>query len=558
MSRRAAVAVALGALLLAAAVRWGIRAAAPAPIELQRPAGARDVGGDRTNPAAVAARRDEAAAGDRSGERSPPPPTPGGAAVLVPDRVVVLRGTVVAASDGARIDGAVVSARGAAAPEPLGEGESDDAGRYEIELVGSLPPLLELVATAEGFAPQRTLLELAADAVTARSDFALEHGFTLRAIVTAAGQPVARATLALDATLPGFAGSDAALDERTDASGSAYFADVVDLPRHDLRLTVHADGCFTRELAPLALPVGSDELAVVVELQPLRPLRGEVRAAATGAAIADATVELGWRGDGPPGDGDSTATAEDGRFELDWDVVAPERSVLLVTAEGFQSVALDRPGASGLDVRVVLAPAARWRGRVVAAESGAPLKGAEVRARPRALPSATAEEREESATCDADGWFELPLEAVVAGGEIEVEVDAAGRAIESQVLPFAEVAAVAGWPRELRVAAVVRLHGRVVRAADGEPLSKAAVRFLRAGVTLGLAHGSHPTTDADGRFDVQLAVDAATAAAACSVIVEYRGRRHSLGRLPGAALAGAGAEGVELELPVEVAPLRTR
>ncbi|MBM4016316.1 MAG: carboxypeptidase regulatory-like domain-containing protein [Planctomycetes bacterium] len=478
----------------------------------------------------------------------PVPPAPG----LAPDRAVRIVGSVRSAVDDAPIEGATVVALepAGAAVRPLCDGESGADGRFELFLSGGLPAVVELRADADHHAIGVERLELPPVGTPRAVDFRLPRGFTLEVSVSGPDSPLARAELRLRSTLAGF---DGELDERTDGDGRATFADVVDFPGHGLRLRVSCEGFHSAEIAPLAADANEPGRPLQVTLERAAPLQGRVVAMATGRPIADADVELFSIAAEDGAAGDEATTDATGAFSVGHDVVPPESALLAVSAEGFQSTRIARPARVAATGRldVALPEPCRWRGTVVAAGSGAPLAGAEVRALPADLPEDAAEALEVSAVAGGDGTFELELEELPSGGPVRIEVEAAGRAIVTRTVDFGDAAAVAGWPSRFELPASVRIRGRVVRADDGAGVPRARVRLVAGGAAVEPIAGSRTTTGADGAFEWIVAADL-WATGGVSLVVEQGRRRHSCGVLAAPPAAGAG----ELLLPLDLPPPR--
>jgi protocatechuate 3,4-dioxygenase beta subunit len=232
---------------------------------------------------------------------------------------------------------------------------------------------------------------------------------------------------------------------------------------------------------------------------PLSPLSLSGRVLdSEGAAIAGARVGVhAWRsGDESPPEW-ATSAAADGGFELElppFPGLEPGLT-LVFRAAGFAPARieygawrpLEIPADGALDVGdVVLEPGVSIRGRVVGAESGAPLAGAEVVAyddRPG--------DEVESVTTDEDGRF--LLEHRPRSGAMAVK--AASRATRS-VFPFRETAARFESTVDLGDVALrpgAELHGTVVDER-GNPL--AGVEVWDGPIAAGLV----ARTDDGGRF----------------------------------------------------------
>jgi hypothetical protein len=557
MSRRPArgAVVAVAAIAAAASLAWWWARTPPGPeLRPSRGDGAaarHAIGGGRE------AGDHDLSGGIEAQRAAPPPagaPSPPLSSGLVPDRTVLLVGEVRSSVDDAPIEAATIVAVAAADPErrPLAETESGPDGRFELPLRGGLPAIVELRAEADDHAPGVERVEIAPSTAPRWVAFSLPRGFTIEVRVSGSDGPLARAEVVLSSTVRGFA---TGLDQRTDGEGRATFADVVDFPRHGLSLRASCDGWHSAEIAPLAVEAADGRLEVSIELAREQPLRGRVVAAAGGAPIADAEVELFSTAEADGTAGDETTTDVEGAFDIGHDVVPPAIALLMVRAEGFQARRIARPARAAADgvLQVALAAGCSWRGVVVAAESGDPLPGAEVRALPADLPEGSADSLEVSATADGEGRFELALAELPAGGPVRIEVEAAGRAIVTREVEFIDGASPAAWPERFEVSASVRVSGRVVRGDDGAGVARARVRLVKDGVTLAPVTGSRTISGSDGGFELLVGAECFEAGGV-SLVVESGRTRHPCGVL--AAPPPEGAEPLLVVLPNAPSPLR--
>ncbi|MSR48351.1 MAG: carboxypeptidase regulatory-like domain-containing protein [Planctomycetes bacterium] len=502
---------------------------------------------------------------------------------LRPDRSLVIRGSVVAADGGAPLEGATVTARDLTGGG-LGDADADESGRYEIVIDGGVPAVVLLLAECDEFGPALESLAVAPDAVEASAHFGLDRGFSLRLLVhDEAGRPIDRAAVVLGASTRWFA--DDWQDGETGPDGAFELDDVVDLPRHGLRLTVRADGFAPRRFAPLEVAAGSRFLQLDCELRSERALAGVVVDAATGAPLPTAQVELaalgeeldgefgGEAGGAAAGEGDrefesdgaDAACDREGRFSVESGGLPEELSALLVVAPGFRTARVDRPwsrlAAGESALRIGLTPVAVWSGRVVDAATGTAIDRADVMVRAALLAASVAELFEDSGQTGADGRFELRLESAPSGAPLELFIEAPGYSAWLRAID-AGAALDPDFTAKLDPAVIV--DGRVLRAADDSPFCGAIVRAVddrprldRAGmVSRAAATIATAKSGADGSFRLELPVTARNNGD-IALVVEYARRRHPLGRLA-LPLAGADGAATPLKLRIDVPPPRKR
>jgi hypothetical protein len=485
--------------------------------------------------------------------------------LLEPDRVVVVSGVVVSAADGAPIEGAEIVVRDGASGEgsivshhlfgnQLGDADSDEQGRYEVQLEGGVPARLRVEATAEGASFAAIVLDVERDATALRADFRLRSGFEVEVKVVRAsdGAPIPFARVELCDEKPGR--EESSHDGETDAAGCWSERDIGDLPRHGLAVVVEAEGFAPRRIAPLEVLDEGDRVALRCELAPSRPLSGVV-VAQGGGPIAEAEVELVSLHDAFGDRGDDDSTDDAGRFTLDASGMPEELASLLVKAEGWQSVRIDRPWSGGGATTIVMPPIdPPWRGRVIDRATGRGVAGCDFVASPVATgsPGQFAESGEE-------GFFEASLQWLPRGFPLRVTVWADGYAGSTIDLATSDDGRLTG-PSVIELDRMVVIRGRVV-----DPFGEAEMRNAMVEVRLDGAVDAEEfailhcrAASSDARYELELPLSLARAAGHCSIVVERDRRRFALGRLDLKAQIDRAAPGapveVELDLPIDLRP----
>ncbi|MCE9594230.1 MAG: carboxypeptidase-like regulatory domain-containing protein [Planctomycetes bacterium] len=457
------------------------------------------------------------------------------------DGPFVIRGRVSDARGGDPWFGATIEARYHDGDAFL-EASSDEEGLYRIELDGGAPPRVDLVAFVEdraavmhaGLPTDTGLNELVVD-------FALPGAFSVsgRVLDAKTRAPIAGAELKVFAS--GAAFSEGWDDGVSDEQGRFHIDEFTDLPRTGLDLIASAEEHQPAHLANLAVPENADSLVVDVLLGPPLRLHGRVLDAATGAPIADARVETSSRVDEFEDGGDETRTGLDGTFELGVGELAVADAWLYVQAKGYATQRLDDL-TTQLALEIRLLTPRTLRGRVIDAATGTPVGAAELTLTPSGVAESAASDYADTTVAGADGQFALAAENVPIGAA-RLDVHAEGFAARAwEILVPADQA---NGALELKLERSLVVRGRVTRLADGAPVKGARVRAIVAAERSGRTPNA--STEKDGAFEVELAVSAAREA---RWVLEYQGRRHSLGVL--AIPANAPAELVHdftLDLP---------
>lgn len=454
----------------------------------------------------------------------------------------VIRGRVSDARGGDPWFGATIEARYHDGDTFL-EASSDEEGLYRIELDGGAPPRVDLVAFVEDRAAV-----MHADLPTDTADnelvvdFALPGAFSVsgRVLDATTREPIPDAELKVFAS--GAAFSEGWDDGVSDEQGRFHIDEFTDLPRTGLELIASAEAHQPAHLVNLAVPENADSLVVDVLLGPPLRLHGRVLDAVTGAPVADALVETSSRIDEFADAGDETRSGLDGTFELGVGDLAFADAWLYVQAKGYATARLDDL-SSNPQLEIRLQAPRTFRGRVLDASTGAPIGGAELTLTPAGVAESVASDHADTTVSGADGQFALTAENVPIGAaRLDVHAEGfASRSLTELLVPADH----AEGKLELKLERSIVVRGRVTRLADGAPVKDARVRAIVAAERS--RRTPNASTEKDGTFEVELAVSAARDA---RWVLEYQGRRHSLGVL--AIPANAPAELVHdfaLDLP---------
>lgn len=504
---------------------------------------------------------------------APPPDTPSPSTVaaasplLEPDRVVVVSGVVVAAADGAPIEGAELVVRDENLGDQLGDADSDEQGRYEVQIDGGVPARLRVEATADGASFAAVVLDVDRDATALRADFRLRKGFEAEVLVVRAadGAPIPFARVELRDEESGR--EDPSHDGETDEAGRWTERDLGDLPRHRLAVVVEAEGFASRRYAQLEVPDHGDRLVLRCELAPARPLAGIV-VAHGGGPIAEAHVELFLLHDRFDDYGDEATTDEAGRFTLDGGGIPEELATLVVRAEERQSVRIDRPWSGGGELTIVMPPPdPPWCGRVIERATGHGVAACAFIACLSLTPSAGFHEFWQFATSGESGYFEAPLAELPHGAPIRATVQAGGFAECPIDLVTSSDGRFSG-PSVIELERTVVIRGRVVDLVGESEFAGAKVvahldRAADATIDGGGVAEEFATLQCraarpDGRYELEFPLSLARAAGRCSLVVEHNGHRFALGRLDLKAHLDRAAPGtpveITLDLPIDLRP----
>jgi len=514
----------------------------------EREGAAPPIGPEATRSADVAAPPPAAAA--------PPELVAARSPLLLPDRVLVVSGVVVAAEGGAPIEGAEVTVRDDLLGAPVGDAESDEQGRYEARLEGGVAPRLRVEAKADGASFDVVVAAVEPDATTLRADFRLRRSFdvAVEVVSAASGAPIPFAHVVLSDERPGR--REMRRDGEADAAGRFSEGDIDDLPRRGLAVVVEAEGFAPRRFASLEVPDHDDRLALRCDLSPTRPLSGIV-ITSRGERIAGALVELASLHGDFEDDGDETATGDDGRFELEAGGIPEELATLLVRADELQTVRIDRPWSGGASVTVVMAaPDPPWRGRVVDRATG--LGVAECRLETRLCSTAPPSQFGRSVE---EGVIDASLQGLPHGFPLQVFATADGYATTT-IDVVAANDGVLSCPAVIELERLLVIRGRVLDASGGAPPQKAMVlaRLDSATIDEEFASLHGRANGPEARYEIELPLSVARAAGRCSFVVVHDRRRHALGRLDlRAALARMPAGEppvITLDLPIDASPRR--
>jgi hypothetical protein len=164
--------------------------------------------------------------------------------------------------------------------------------------------------------------------------------------------------------------------------------------------------------------------------------------------------------------------------------------VLKAAAPGYSSASETRVAPSS-DTRLVLVPGASLRGRVLSAESGAPVAGIELRVEPFGAQPAPLVERPRS---DAQGSF--VIDGLEPGSYTVMAIGPGLRGQSEKPFELALGAVVAGI--EISVRDVAQVSGRVVRS-DGQSCERGSLQ-------LGAPDPLHPLPDSKDHIAAQLSV----------------------------------------------------
>jgi beta-lactamase regulating signal transducer with metallopeptidase domain len=249
---------------------------------------------------------------------------------------------VVTDAEGSRIAGAKVANYGNRSDE-MRETRTDANGRFVLRDLLKTHVGYEIVVSARGFSPALRRVEPGPDGAPSEASMGLQRGHFLHGRVeNGAGEPIKGALVWVsNRSVP----VQAFGSVRTDAQGRFH----LDSLAWGNMFRISAEGYSTRE--NVTLPFDGDEI-ISVKLEPMGVLRGRVVDAATGQAIRQFRVQLGFPTDRRAGDvlgtfesslyqPGRTFQAEDGTFTLGG---LTNRLALAVTVEsdGYQRSTLPR------------------------------------------------------------------------------------------------------------------------------------------------------------------------------------------------------------------------
>lgn len=354
-------------------------------------------------------------------------------------------------------------------PRTLAIAETGDDGRFSVD--GVAPGRNDVLAVAPDGARGKAVVDVAAEGTRTAVVIELQPTFALRGRARHAdGRPFRGRVAITPATASAQPRDDDAVP--ADAEGRFTVAGLAAVLHHARFLS--DDGVLWFRPTP-RVPL-SGEWDVVVD-EGATMLDGRVTDAATDGGIAGARVVV-TSVDGPSVVRASAATDADGRFTVPR---LRTGSVYAVAgAEGYATSSVERTPEGPLQVRLVRA--ATLRGTVTRRRDGAPVAGAELRA--RNLSSARFGTPYGPVLTDASGRYEF---TALPPSAIAVSVSAAGLA-----LPAVEPDR-SGWtPSSVRLNAglattldlvlddAVVVRGRVLEA-DGAPVAQAVVSAAPAG-----------------------------------------------------------------------------
>ncbi|MCK6448690.1 MAG: carboxypeptidase regulatory-like domain-containing protein [Planctomycetes bacterium] len=454
------------------------------------------------------------------------------------ERHFVVRGKVFDAASGEPWFGATIEARYAGG-DTLLDTESDEDGRYELVLEGGVPARLDFVA----FVEERAALMHAGLATAGKHeltvDFAVPGAFVVagRVLDAKTSAPIPGAEIRVFADGAAFA--EGWNDGFSDKEGRFTIDELSELPRTGLHVVALAEERQPLHLVGLEVPANSDTLRVELALEPLRVLRGRVVDATNGAPIADARVETSATSDAFAEGGSESRSDANGDFEVELGELPATDALLYVQAKGYATVARDVSSWNDGD-EIRLGAPTKLAGRVLDAATKTPLADVELALEPFGLPESVAVEYQDNATTDADGRFELTLEAVPLG---HARLVAASTGFAPTRL---EVATPTNSTVTVELERAIHVRGIVRRAGDGAPVDGARVRAL-FGDDRGSVH-EVAETEKDGEYELELPVSTARAA---RWVVEYRGRRRGFGALEFAQVPPAEVvRDFEVDLPL--------
>ncbi len=433
-----------------------------------------------------------------------------------------VHGRVVDSDDRHGLRGATIALREADGDE-IAQTSSDADGAYRVELRGDAPRSIDVVASLEDWT---SVIERARATNTPTNectiDFVLRRGFTVEGVVRAAegGAPIVGAQLRVFAKSEAFA--DAWQDDLSDDSGAFRMEDVTDLPRNELELVVLAEGFAPLHLRELELPADSDVLHVEAKLAAAARVRGRVIDAAKSTPIADARVSCVALDDEFVDGGGEIRTDADGEFDLALSDLALEDASIVVRADGFLPMRMDRTRSESQPLSFALQPALKLHGSVIDARTKQPIAFATVRLTPAQMPIGVAEDFEDSTVTKSDGTFEIGIENAPSGAPCTIAVEADGWSSGRETLMLD--AARAALPVQIELEHTLVVHGRIRRVSDGSPVIGATVRVIAKHRSRDLSCES----EEDGAYRIEFSPAGVTAA---RLAVEFQGRRFELGAL---------------------------
>lgn len=297
-----------------------------------------------------------------------------------------------------------------------------------------------------------------------------------------------------------YVGGETFMDTESDEAG-LYRLEIDGAPaRLDLAAFVEERAALL--VSDVATDGGKNELVIDFALPGAFAVAGRVLDARTKQPIAGAELKVFADGEAFEEGWNDGFSDEKGRFHLDELEDLPRNGLhLVVLAEEYQPAHLANlavpAGADTLTLDVLLDAPRALRGRVVAADGGAPIADARVETSSRI--DEFAEAGEETRTTE-DGSFELPLGDlppadallyVQAKGFATQRLDGLARFEDGSVI---------------RLARPCTLAGRVLDGATKKPLPEVEVRIEPRGMPASVAveYADTTPTDDDGRFEVQI------------------------------------------------------
>ncbi|MBI5431261.1 MAG: carboxypeptidase regulatory-like domain-containing protein [Planctomycetes bacterium] len=297
-----------------------------------------------------------------------------------------------------------------------------------------------------------------------------------------------------------YRGGESFMDTESDEAG-LYRLEIDGAPaRLDLAAFVEERAALL--VSDIATDGGKSELVIDFALPGAFAVAGRVLDARTKQPIAGAELKVFADGEAFEEGWNDGFSDDKGRFHIDELEDLPRNGLhLVVLAEEYQPAHLANlavpAGADTLTLDVLLEEPRVLRGRVVAADGGAPIADARVETSSRI--DEFAEAGEEARTAE-DGSFELPLgDLPPADALLYVQAKSFATQRLDGLAKFAD-------GTEIRLARPSTLAGRVLDGATRKALAEVEVRIEPRGMPASVAieYADTTPTDDDGRFAVQL------------------------------------------------------
>jgi len=278
--------------------------------------------------------------------------------------------TVTSAADGRVLSGARVELRDI----DVASAQSDAHGVATVR--GVAPGMYRVMAVAEGYAPDHSILRVPADTKLAEHEVVLRRGAPVAGRVqNDDGKPVAGARVTYDGASSWAQSGDQRYDAViTDASGSFRFPA---LPQGSFRFVARADG-FAPGTSDIVTLDGQSEPALVVVTVPAGATLAGIVVDADGKPAAGARVQVQVKTDGMRwGGARQVYTSDQGRFAMKNLPAKTVEAVALHERGSSESLEVALAAAAPAEVTLELSNTGVIAG-VVVDEAGEPIEGAQV------------------------------------------------------------------------------------------------------------------------------------------------------------------------------------